>query len=312
LHATNWTVREMCRTIKRRDPTRPSLWYISFNFPHPPLVPLAAYLDLYRSVDIAEPFVGAWAKQFERLPFALKKRHRIPTGSSAAEMKYTRRAFYALCTHIDHQIRLVVGMLREEGLLDNTIIGFTADHGEMLGNHGLYAKGVFYEDSAKVPLVLVPTAEYGVLGHHRTDDRLVELRDVMPTLLEMAGIPVPDTVEGISLLADTRREYLYGEYEEGDAATRMLRNERYKLIYYPVGHRVQLFDMEEDPDELNDLADDPNSAPVHNELLSKLVDHLYGSDLDWIVDGQLVGLPEKPFEPAPNRTLSSQRGWRFM
>ena len=312
LHPTNWTVREMCRTIKRRDPTRPAFWYMSFNFPHPPLVPLAAYMDLYRDADVPEPFFGDWAKHFERLPYALKRRYTLPLGSATTEMKVTRRAFYALCTHIDHQIRLVIGLLREKGLLDNTIIGFTADHGEMLGQHGLYAKGVFYEDSANVPLVLVPTAEYSVLGHHRIDDRLVELSDVMPTLLQMADIPIPDTVEGISLLSDTRPDHLYGEYEEGDAATRMLRNERYKLIYYPVGNRVQLFDLHEDPDELNDLTDDPTCAPVREELTSTMIHHLYRDDLEWIKNGELVGLPDKRFQPVPNRTLSSQRGWRFM
>jgi arylsulfatase len=312
LHATNWTVHEMCSTIKRRDPTRPALWYMSFNFPHPPLVPLAEYLDLYREVKISDPFVGGWAREFERLPYALqKKRHRW-AGLRSVELKSARRAFYALCTHIDHQIRLVIGTLREEGLLDNTIIGFTADHGEMLGNHGLFAKGLFYEDSAKVPLILVPTAEYAELGHHRVDGRLAELRDVMPTLLEMAGMPVPDTVEGISLLSDSRRDELYGEYEEGDTATRMLRDDRYKLIFYPVGNRLQLFDLLEDPDELNDLACDPSHSVVREELTRRMIPHFYGGDLDWIENGELAGLPDKPYEPEPDRTLNAQRGWRFM
>jgi arylsulfatase A-like enzyme len=203
-------------------------------------------------------------------------------------------------------------MLREEGLLDNTIIGFTADHGEMLGHHGLYAKGFFYEDSTKVPLILVPTADYATLGHHREDDRLVELRDIMPTLLEMASIPIPDTVEGSSLLSDARRDYLYGEYEEGEQATRMLRDDRYKLIYYPVGNRVQLFDLAEDPDELYDLGDDPSHASVCAELTREMIAEFYGGDLKWVHEGGLVGLPDKLYEPAPNRGLSGQRGWRFM
>jgi arylsulfatase A-like enzyme len=102
----------------------------------------------------------------------------------------------------------------------------------MLGNHGQYAKGLHYEDSAKVPLIIMPTVDYSQLGHHQTDDQLVELRDIMPTLLDMAGIPIPESVEGISLLSNTRRQYLYGEHYEGEMATRMLRNQRFKLIYY--------------------------------------------------------------------------------
>jgi arylsulfatase A-like enzyme len=312
LHATNWTVREMCRTIKRRDPTRPAFWYVSFNYPHPPLVPLTVYLELYRQVDIPDPFIGDWAREFESLPYALKTRRDTWPGVGSIEPKSARRAFYALCTHIDHQLRLVIGTLREEGLLDNTIIAFTADHGDMLGNHGLLAKSLFYEDSAKVPLILVPTAEYAQLGHHCVDDRLVELRDVMPTLLEMADIPVPDTVEGISLLGDNQRDQLFGEFEEGETATRMLRDDRYKLIYYPVGNRVQLFDLRKDPNERFDLADDPTYAAVREELSRKMIEHFYGSDSSWVRDGKLVGWPDKAYKPAPNRTLAAQRGWRFM
>ena len=72
------------------------------------------------------------------------------------EVEAARRAFYATLTHIDHQIRVVIGLLREEGLLDDTIIAFTSDHGDMLGDHNRWAKSVLYEMSAKVPLVIVP------------------------------------------------------------------------------------------------------------------------------------------------------------
>ena len=109
-----------------------------------------------------------------------------------------QRAFYALCTHIDHQFRVVLGTLREEGLLDNTAILFTGDHGDMLGTHGLWAKRVFYEESARVPTILL-----GPAGDRRTppgtvDGRLVQLADVMPTLLGFAGVTVPEPVEGLA------------------------------------------------------------------------------------------------------------------
>jgi len=321
LHPTNWTAREMCRTIKRRDPTRPAFWYLSFNAPHPPLIPLPAYNDLYRDADIPEPSVGDWASDFESLPWSLKDRHnrwyatlQYPdgrTGPSHHEIKLVRQAFYAMCTHVDHQIRLVIGMLREEGLLDNTIIAFTSDHGDMLGNHGQWAKGLLYDDAANVPLIITPTAAYEHLGHHQVDDRLVELRDIMPTLLEMAGISVPQTVEGISLLSD-RRQHLYGEQYEGVEATRMVRDERFKLIFYPTGNHLQLFDLLEDPDEMINLADDSDHAGILDALTQVMIGQLYGSDLDWLDEGQLIGLPDQMYQPRPNRGLTAQRGWRFM
>ena len=322
LHPTNWTTREMSKVIKRRDPTRPAFWYMSDNFPHPPLAPLAEYVAMYRDADIPDPYIGDWTRDFDKLPYDLKirydkwyaqnRKHEKRDGLNPLELKLARQAFYALCTHIDHQIRLVVGLLREEGILDNTILAFTSDHGDMLGNHGQYAKGLFYEDSAKIPFILVPTADYSQFGHHLVDDRLCELRDIMPTLLDMAGVPIPDTVEGISLLSDDKRRWLYGEFGEGESGKRMLRDERYKLIYYSVGNRVQLFDLLEDPNEMQNLAEDSGHTPVRTELTQKLMDHLYGDDLNWIKNGKLVGLPEKEYKPAPNRSLNAQRGWRFI
>lgn len=310
-HPTNWTAREMCRMIHRRDPTRPAFWFVSFNHPHPPLAPLRDYLNLYRDVEIDMPFVGQWAEQFDALPYALRVRHQHWGITGAEAIRAARRAFYAQCTHIDHQLRLVIGTLREEGLLDNTIILFTCDHGDMLGNHGLWAKTVFYEWAAKVPFILVPVAGDDRLGHYRRDDRLVELADVMPTLLQMCDIPVPSSVEGISLLSDRRREYLYGEHSENDSATRMIHDGRFKLIYYPVGNRFQLFDLQNDPCELRDLSDRADSAAIRARLTKALIKNLYGNDLNWLNDGQLVGLPDKAFTQSADRGLFSQRGWRF-
>ncbi|OIO97605.1 MAG: arylsulfatase [Armatimonadetes bacterium CG2_30_59_28] len=311
-HPTNWLTHQMCRTVKRRDPNRPAFWYLSYNHPHPPIVPIASYPDMYADANVPEPYIGDWAGDFETLPYALKvRRDRTPI-PKPQDLRRARQGFYAQCTYIDHQLRLVIGMLREEELLDNTIILFTCDHGDMLGNHGLYAKSIFYEDSCRIPFILVPTADYANFGHHQVDDRLVELMDVMPTLLNMAGIPIPDTVEGMSLMGNQRRDHLYGEQNQGDLATRMLRDERYKLIYYAVGNRFQLFDMQEGRQELYDLSSDPAHRAICDGLEAKLIPHLYGEDLKWVEDGRLVGLPDKMYVPAPNRGLSGQRGWRFM
>ncbi len=307
-HPTNWTTQQMVRTIKRRDPTRPAFWYLSYNHPHPPLVPLSCYLDMYRDVDPGLPYVGVWAADLDRMPYYLQGQRARWDHLNEHAIRWARRAFYALCTHIDHQIRVVIGTLREEALLDNTIILFTSDHGDMLGNHHLWAKRLFYEDSAKVPMILMGTANDARVGHHRTDDRLVGLQDVMPTLLDLAGIEVPDTVEGISMVGEKRREWLYGECGEGIEASRMIHDGRYKLIYYPVGNRFQLFDLREDPQELHDLGEDPGRAEIRQRLTKLLVGELYGDDLNWLKDGELVGLPAQTYEPRPNRGLSGQRG----
>jgi arylsulfatase A-like enzyme len=308
LHITNWTTQQMARLIKRRDPTRPAFWYLSYCHPHPPLVPLSSYLDLYRDIEIDHPYVGEWAQDGEALPYALKTIRGHWGALHGQQIVAARRAFYALCTHIDHQLRVVIGTLREEGLLDDTVILFTSDHGDMLGNHGLWAKRVFYENAANVPMILVGAAGDERVGHHRVDDRLVGWQDVMPTLLDLAGIQIPDTVEGLSTVGTERREWLYGECNEGPLATRMVHDGRFKLIYYPTGHRFQLFDVLDDPQELHDLSESPEHSQLRVRLTKLLKSELYGDDKAWLKDGELMGLPDRVYEAMPNRGLSGQRG----
>jgi arylsulfatase A-like enzyme len=298
----------MVRTIKRRDPTRPALWYLSYPHPHPPLTPLQCYLDIYQDIEIDRPQVGTWAENADNLPNTARVIREHWGGLGDHQIRGARRAFYAQCTHIDHQLRVVIGTLREEELLDNTIILFTCDHGDMLGTHGLWAKRVFYENAAHIPMILVGVAGDARVGHHRTDDRLVGLQDVMPTLLDLAGIEVPSSVEGLSMVGAQRREWLYGECDEGTLATRMVRDGRFKLIYYATGNRTQLFDLVEDPYELNDLATSEDHAPVRRRLTELLRAELYGDDEGWVQNDQLVGLPPRDFEPWPERGLKGQRG----
>ncbi len=307
-HVTNWATREMCRMVKRRDPKRPSFWYLSYSHPHPPLVPLGIYLDLYRDITIDEPQIGSWRNAADKPPFCLQANYLRDAKITAEQRKAARRSFYALCTHIDHQLRVLIGTLREEALLDNTIICFTSDHGDMLGSHNTWAKRLFYEESANIPMILLGTAEDPRLGTNRLDDRLVGWQDVMPTLLDLAGIPIPDSVEGLSMAGDEKREWLYGEVGEDAFATRMLHDGRFKLIYYPVGNCSQLFDLKADPQESVDLSASPEHAEILERLTGLLKSQLYGGDEEWIKDDQLVGLPDREFVPGPNRGLTSQRG----
>lgn len=307
LHVTNWATQGMIRQIKRRDPTRPGFWYLSYRHPHPPLVPLQAYLDLYRDLDIDAPLTDDWAKTGP-LPWSVASKRQRGDKYSPAQVAGIRRAFYALCTHIDHQLRLVIGTLREEMLLSNTVILFTSDHGDMLGDHGLWAKSLFYQGSVNIPMILVGRPGDTAVGAGVEDDRLVTLADVMPTLLSLAGLPLPEGADGRPMLATPPRETVYAEIGTDAGATRMVRDARFKLVYYATGNARQLFDMQDDPQESRDLAPDPAHAAVLDRLTAQLIAELYGSDLDWIRDGRLVGLPDRPVEPRRNRDLSSQRG----
>ena len=307
LHVTNWATQQMVRQIKRRDPTRPGFWYLSYRHPHPPLVPLQAYLDMYRDCDIDLPLGDDWGG-VQDLPYSVASKRVRGDKYNPSQIAAIRRAFYALCTHIDHQLRLVIGTLREEQLLDNTIILFTSDHGDMLGDHGLWAKSLFYQGASAIPMILVGRPADTAIGVGVETDRLVTLADVMPTLLTLAGVPVPDSVDGRPMTCGDPRPVIYGEIGCGDGATRMLRDQRFKLIYYPVGNKRQLFDLASDPGEMHDLSGAPEHADRLDRLTGLLIAELHGSDLDWMRDGKLCGLPNKPAGPRRNRDLSSQRG----
>ncbi len=310
-HPTNWLSRQMCRMIQRRDPTRPQFWHLSFNFPHPPIVPIAAYLDAYRARSMDEPLLGDWAEDPDALPPALQKVRRNWPELTSEKIKNMRRAFHAQCTQIDHQLRRVIGTLREHLLLDDTIILFTSDHGDMLGDNGLYAKRLMYRGSAHVPMIIMGPQGDEATTPGSVDDRLVGMQDIMPTLLEMANIDVPDSCTGKSMISGTRRKYFYAEAMEDTGATRMLTDGKMKLIWYPAGNHVQLFDMETDPEELRDLSKVPDFESDRNRMEKHLIDHLYGIDLEWVREGKLHGFTPPELPPAENRSLSAQRGLHY-
>lgn len=302
-HSANWVTNEMIKMIKRKDPTRPAFYYASYQQPHPPLVPLQCYLDMYSDDEIDKPVQGEW-DQDKILPIeALQDTAKVYTNK---EMVRSKRAFYAACTHVDHQIRLLIGSLREADLLDNTIIVFTSDHGDMLFDHSMVAKRVFYDNAANVPFIISgkPVEDY----RGKVDKNLMGQVDIMPTLLDLCGIDIPESVDGFSMFSQEKREMLYGEISEGDKATRMAHDGRYKLIYYPVGNYTQLFDMEKDPDEKINLADHIDYSEIQEKLTKFLIKNLYKGDEKWAENNELVGLENNTFKRMPDFNLNNQRG----
>ncbi|MFW5844971.1 MAG: sulfatase-like hydrolase/transferase [Planctomycetota bacterium] len=325
LHQTNWTADAMSRMIKRRDPAKPAFWYLSFAKPHPPLTPPQWYIDLYRGQDIDLPVIGAWAQDVQALPGAVHQRTQCGFWMNDADIRLARAAFYGACTHIDHCLRSVLGTLRNEGLLDDTILVFTSDHGDNLGNHHIWKKGNFHEWSANIPLVFggKPVAErLGGIGAEvgQVDERLIGQADLMPSLLDLCGLPVPGHVDGISAFGPERRSHVYGDMDLWQCGMRAIIEERFKCLWYPGGNRWQLFDLQEDPDELHDLSGDPAQADTLARMRGMIAARLRGRDQDdWVRDGQLVGMAYEhgrwageslQARRSERPALPSHRGWR--
>ena len=256
------------------------------------------------------PVDSEWSRQ-ALTPWPVRMAQQMWAELTETQHADMRRAFYAQCTHIDHQLRLLIGALREEGILDNTLILFTSDHGDMLGDHGLYAKRFLYQGSVRIPMLLVTPVGRDEIRRGTVDNRLVALQDIMPTLLSLCDIPVPESCDGLPMVGARKRQMLYCESMEGPRASRMVTNGRYKLFWYPAGNRFQLFDLFTDPAEQHDVFYMPEMLPVIKLLRTQLMAELYGDDLQWLVDGTFVGCDEPEITRPVNRDLGGQRGIHF-
>jgi len=310
-HPTNWTTRRALEFLRRRDERRPFFLALSYVRPHPPFDPPRDYWDQYTDRELPSPAVGDWVEELlgDRVP-------EYPETSWLANLpedrvERARAAYYGLVTHIDHQIHRVLYDLEwVHDALEDTIVVFIADHGEMLGDHLHWAKRYPYEGSARVPMILtLPDSldATGGTGAGRITDAPVGLEDLMPTLLDLADVDTPDTVEGRSLRphlgAETgdhdragRRDYYHGElgpYEAGNAiANQFLVDEETKYVWFPGTSEELLFDLAADPRETTNLADDPDAVDRLDRWRSRLIEQLRDRPEGFVENGDLQAVSE--------------------
>jgi len=306
LHQTTWCAEKTIEFIREE---REGPWLASVNIydPHPPFNPPQAYRDLFDPAQMPGPHFreSDLAQQAKLAAVDFQSKGRTPDNldikspvlpasplnpdwlgheSAGKRDAWTlQAAYYAMIKLIDDQLGRILGALEESGQRDNTVIIFTSDHGEMLGDHGLIQKGCrFYEGLVRVPLI------WSWPGHFEAglrSDALVELTDKAPTLLALAGQTPPAHMQGRSLLPiltgeaapDQHRDFVRSEYydalglADGSFAT-MVRDRRYKLVVYH-GHGLgELYDLQADPHEFTDLWDDPAHQAIKLDLMQRSFD----------------------------------------
>ena len=256
------------------NPDTPWFFCASYSRPHFPLTAPGRYIRKYLSSDLRSPPLPPGYPEelhdhdrFTVDDFSLLK-------FSAAEHRRALAGYYACVDYVDDCIGALLDGLRRAGCLDNTCIVYASDHGDMAGEHGLWWKRSYYEASARVPLLVSGPG----IAPHRTESTPVELVDLFPTFCDWAGVDPPPGLDGESLvpLLDGRpeqrrkkvaRSELLGEKTE--VQFRMARDQRWKYVEFPHAP-PRLFDLEEDPDELRDLAGaPPPEAPM--ERLRELI-----------------------------------------
>lgn len=270
---TTWIADEAIDFIETRDTTRPFFLWTSFTKPHPPFDPCRDFWELYDKMSLPEPVTGDWSETVEKTPqgFLAGAYENTNMHLFGHEQKMaSRRAYYACITQVDYALGRLFGSLRENDLFKNTWVIFTSDHGEMLGDHHMSQKNLFFEGSAHVPLLIMPPQGRDI-PHGHSIEELTDLVDLYPTILAMAGLSSPVPVSGCNLLEPVPSDRLFF----GNSLNRnfCVMENKVKLVYSATGDHVLLFDLKKDPMEQHDLSHDPAYAARRTHLWNLLLAH---------------------------------------
>jgi arylsulfatase len=264
--------------------SNPFFLHVNFRRPHHPFDPPAPYDTMYKGCRF--PASHQRPGEMENKPPTQQKAIRNSVGFdlttlTPAALDRVKAYYYGMITLNDHYIGVILDHLRSLGLEQNTIVAFNADHGEMLGDHGLLFKGAYmYDEVLRVPLII--RAPNGTRAGSRVAD-LVEEVDVLPTLLEMLGVPAPMGIQGKSLLNSPAKSAVFAEFP----TIKMVRTKDWKLVHYPHASFGELYDLKNDPHELNNLFADTKYPTQRAEMQARLS--------DWLIDSADPKLPPTKF-----------------
>jgi choline-sulfatase len=273
------------REAAQQPTDKPWVLMSSFVCPHPPFVAPQELYDLYPLDQIPlPPQYGMDERPSHPTLDCFRKTLQYDRPFTDEEVRRVTAAYYGACTHLDQQIGKLLDVLDETGLAENTRIIYTSDHGENMGTRGLWGKFTMYEESAGVPFIMAgPDVPQGEVC-----DDLVSLVDLYPTIVEGVGQSLTDEEKqkpGDSLWSvaqgDTLGRPAFCEYHAVGCrgALYMFREGNYKYVHYIDGP-PQLFDLDADPNELNNLAESAEHQAVLADLHSKLCDMIDPDDVD--------------------------------
>jgi arylsulfatase A-like enzyme len=250
--------------LRRQNGQTPFMCIASFYSPHSPWVVPQRYLDLYNPATLTLPL----------FPDKLQSQ-RTKANCTDENLRSARHGYYAMISEVDHYVGEILNTLEHQGLRDSTIILFTSDHGDWLGEHLRYGKGYPGDDAvSRVPLIISPA---GVRPRVVTD--IVEAVDVLPTLLELAGLQIPPTLQGQSLapLVDNQPYKAKGSALMEHHGWKTLRTKQHRYLVHADG-REELWDLENDPHEYHDVAADPNHQTILAEHRRVLLERLLSAE----------------------------------
>ncbi|MBW7893340.1 MAG: sulfatase-like hydrolase/transferase, partial [Chitinophagaceae bacterium] len=243
---------------KNRDSDQPLLMYVSFSSPHDPRTAPTWYGHSYAPSDVSLPGSFRPTPKIDNGELYVRDEMLLPYPRTEEAVKIELATYYSMVSEVDFQIGRIIDELKRAGKYENTVIVFAGDNGLNVGDHGLLGKQNCYEAAIRVPLIFSGKG----IAKNRKMDQLVYLNDIYPTLCELVNIPIPKTVESVSLKKALGhqpanfggRDHVYFSYIN---LQRAFVKDGFKLIQYNVNgnHPVELFDLNNDPDELINLAE---------------------------------------------------------
>ncbi len=274
------------KAIEHVKALRDSGWVLNVNYikPHPPRICSAPFNDMYDPTDMPDP-VRDESELTSEHPYQ-KLMHRAPELESDRDLQETRANYYGMITEVDASIGLLFDALDETGQWDDTLIVFSSDHGEYLGDHYLTGKGHIYDAGMRVPLIIRDPSAEADSTRGETLSGFAESVDITPTILELMGQTVPDRVQGESLASqlrgqdgNTKTEIHYEKdfrhidgVDPDQCLLWVIRDEIYKYVQFTDPTMPpMLFDLASDPGELENLADSPDHLGVVSEYCQRLL-----------------------------------------
>ena len=263
----------------QRDKSRPFAMYVAFSSPHDPRSAPQKWHDMYPPEEIELPPNFAPTHVWDNGDLKVRDENLSPVPRTEERTKKEISDYYAMISEVDYHIGRIVDELKNQGLDRNTIVVFMGDHGLAVGQHGLLGKQNVYEHSMGMPMVFRGPG----IPRGRTRSTFVYHHDVAPTLIEMAGLKVPETMESMSLVDAIRdpfatvREVMYNSYQNRQRA---VRQGDWKLIRYNVGgvRHVQLFNLAKDPWEMYDMSEKPEQRQIVRKMTDLLVEKMRAND----------------------------------
>lgn len=283
LHPTRWTGDCAVRFLENYDKPNPLFLKVSFARPHSPYDPPSRIWKHYEGAKLPERAVGAWAASNAKRNTMRDDLWRGDLGVETT--RHSRHGYAASVTFIDEQLGRILDVLDRRKLLEETLIVYLSDHGDMLGDHHLWRKSYSYEASARIPMIWRGPG----FARGTTDNRPAELRDVLPTFLSAAGVRVPVECDGMNLASAASRPWIdleHGVCYEASNHWNALTDGKWKYVFHAADGREQLFDLANDPQELRDASSD-NAAGLRR-WRERLTGLLAPRGEAWVKDGRLV------------------------